>query len=159
MTDGENGGGEGRVMIDRRRFVQRMAADATTIAGRVQGLSQVVAGSIGAAGHAVVDNLESIRAQDARASPNTPANVVAPSEPPTSAPSPGALPAPAKRPPQVLDEDQIVVLGAAREGIVAVNDPVNGPHLGVVAIAWNGRGVVFAAIGHSRRATLLGYIP
>lgn len=39
--------------------------------------------------------------------------------------------------------------------MVAVNDPVNGPHLGVVAIAWNGTALIFAAIGYSRRATLL----
>ena len=56
-----------RYQIGRRRFVQRMTAEATVMAGRVQGLSQVLVGSIGAAGQAVVADLETLRAQDGSA--------------------------------------------------------------------------------------------
>jgi hypothetical protein len=155
MTENEKGSGPGSEALGRRRFVQRLAADATVMAGRVQGLSQVLVGSIGAAGQAVVDDLEAIRAHDSGSTEDAIVAEAAPSPPPTVEPVPPSPVDPAKPPPAVLDADQSAILADAREAVMAVNDLVTGPHLGVVAIAWNGLAVVLAAIGHSRRATLL----
>ncbi len=132
-----------------------MTAEATVMAGRVQGLSQVLVGSMGAAGQAVVADLETIRAQDAATAPEALVAGGAPTDPAAVDPSSGSSRDQQLRSPVLVDSDQSVILARARQAVVAVNDPANGPHLGVVAIAWNGTALIFAAIGHSRRATLL----
>ncbi len=151
MTEHDEGVAEPPEALGRRRFVQRMAAEATGMAGRAQGLSQVLIGSISAAGQAVVDDLEMIRAREAGSAQDA---AVADSAPAVADIVPAA-PAAAKSTQALLGGDQLAVLAEAREAVVAVNDPTHGPHLGVVAIAWNGSAIVFAAIGHSLRATLL----
>ncbi len=148
---GDDGPGD-RPAIDRRGFVRRMAVDAAVAAGRVQGLSRAVVGSLGVAGQAVVEDLEAIRAREALTdSPQdgpAPPVVMTPVVPADQADMPNAEPA-------IVSAEAAAMLAAARWAVVAANDPRNGPHVGIVAIEWNGSAIVFGAIGRSRRATLL----
>lgn len=148
---GDDGPDDG-TPIDRRGFVRRMALDAAVAAGKVQGLSRVVAGSLGVAGQAVVDDLEAIRAREALADAPQ-----AESERPTLVmpDTPEAPRSVTDASPAVVTPEQATILTAARWAVVAVNDRDDGPHVGIVAVHWNGSAIVFAAIGRSRRATLI----
>lgn len=150
--------------IDRRAFVRRMTGDAAHLAGRLHGVTQMLAVGAAAAGRSVVDNLETLAADGD--GPDRPdagtageGTTAMPSgaevQPPaTGTPSGSPAIARAAGPPgaAVPTADQAAALERCVEVVIAVNDAGRSPQLTIAAAHWDGETIRFAGLGWSRRA-------